>query len=316
MAKLPDIEDPTLRAVDLAMEAAQRSEPRGYLGASAIGDSCNRKLWMSFRWVKRSFIAAPGLRRINDGHRGELIVAQMLRAVPGISLSTEVAPGVQHSFEDLGGHFRGNCDGLITGLLQDPQTMHVWECKIVNEQKFKKLQKLRDTDQSTALKNWDPVYYAQAIMYMHYFKATRHYLTAGSPGVRDLTSVVTEYDKKEAEKLIERAKRIVFSSRPPLKISNDPAWHECKYCTFHSLCHEREMPQRKSCRTCLHSTALEDGKWKCELHQKELDLKDQEAGCDSHLFVPDLIPGEQVNAGPNWVEYKMEGGTVWIDTAK
>jgi hypothetical protein len=31
------------------------------------------------------------------------------------------------------------------------------------------------------------------------------------------------------------------------------------------------------------------------------------------LFVPDLIPGEQINSGPNWVEYKMPGGAVWID---
>ena len=316
MAKLPEVFDPTLLAIAAYVEAMQEQRSRGYLGASAIGDVCDRKLWMSFRWVKRGFIEAPGLFRINDGHRGEQVVADLLRGVPGINLSTEKEPGVQHSFEALGGHFRGNCDGLLTGLLQDPETLYVWECKIINEAKFKKLQKLVEYNQSTALLKWDPVYYAQAQIYMHFFEAPKHYLTAGSPGVRDLTSVVTEYNKGDAEKFIERAKRIIFSPRPFLKISNDAAWHECKYCTFSSICHEGDMPRQKSCRTCLHSSPLKTGGWKCEKYDKPLSIEEQAAGCGSHLFVPDLIPGEQINSGPNWVEYKMPGGAVWIDKAK
>jgi hypothetical protein len=316
MVKLPELQDPTLLAIDQVLESTQEVRSRPYLGASAIGDPCDRKLWMNFRWVKRGFIEAAGLRRINDGHRGEQVVADLLRGVPGMDLSTEKEPGVQHSFEFLGGHFRGNCDGLLTGLLQDPETLYVWECKIINDAKFKKLQKLVEANPSTALRNWDYVYYAQAQIYMHFFNAKKHYLTAGSPGVRDLTSVITEYDQGEAEKFIERARRIIFSSRPALKISNDPAWHECKYCSFHSMCHEDDMPRHKSCRTCLHSSPLKTGGWKCELHNKDLDMEAQAKGCESHLFVPDLIPGEQVNSGPNWVEYKLKGGTIWIDTAK
>jgi hypothetical protein len=87
MVKLPDFEDRTLKAVDAALEAEQESRPRNYLGASSIGDVCDRKLWLNFRWVKRGFIEAAGLRRINDGHRGELVVADMLRKVEGLDLS-------------------------------------------------------------------------------------------------------------------------------------------------------------------------------------------------------------------------------------
>jgi hypothetical protein len=315
MVKIPDTEDLTLRAVDAAMESLQENSPRGYLGASAVGDSCERKLWFNFRWVRRGFIEAGGLRRINDGHRGEQVVADMLRLVPGVNLSTEKEPGVQHSFEAIGGHFRGNCDGLIDGLLQDPDELYVWECKVVNENKFKKLQKLRFTDESTALKNWDYVYYAQAQIYMHYFGTKKHYLTAASPGVRDLTSVCTLYVQSEAEMFIEKAKRVIFAPKPPGKLSNDPAWHECKYCTFSQMCHGEDMPRQKSCRTCLHSTPLPTGGWKCEWHNKSLDLEVQKRGCEHHLFVPDLIPGEQINSGPNWVEYLMKDGSVWTDTA-
>lgn len=316
MVKIPDFDDLTLRAVDSAMESLQENNPRGYLGASAVGDPCERKLWLNFRWVKRGFIEAGGLRRINDGHRGEQVVADMLRLVQSVNLSTEKEPGVQHSFEALGGHFRGNCDGLISGLLQDPDELYVWECKVINENKFKKLQKLRMTDESTALKNWDYIYYAQAQIYMHYFGTKKHYLTAASPGVRDLTSVCTLYVQEEAEMFIEKARRVIFASRPANKLSNDPAWHECKFCNFSSLCHGNDMPRQKSCRTCLHSSALPTGGWKCELYNKSLDLEVQKRGCESHLFVPDLIPGEQINSGPNWVEYVMGDGTVWTDQAK
>lgn len=316
MAKLPETHDPTLLAIDAALESTQEQRVRSYLGASAIGDPCDRKLWLNFRWVKRGLIKASGLRRIKDGHRGEKVVADLLRMVPGLDLSTEKEPGVQHSFEALSGHFRGNCDGLLMGLLQDPTTLYMWECKIVNEAKFKKLESLKLKNPSEALKNWDIVYYAQAQIYMHFFDAKKHYLTVGSPGVRDLTSAVTEYDKGEAEKYIERAKRIIFSPRPFLKISNDAAWHECKICSFHSMCHEQDMPRNKNCRTCLHSTPLKTGGWKCELHSKDLDADAQEKGCESHLFVPDLIPGEQVNSGPNWVEYKLPNGSIWLDKAK
>ena len=157
------------------------------------------------------------------------------------------------------------------------------------------------------------MYYAQAQIYMHYFEAEWHYLTTASPGVRDIISVRTRYDKAEAEKLIKRAHRIIFAPKPAGKISENPAWHECKYCTFHGMCHEQDMPKQKSCRTCLHSTPLETGGWHCDRHGISLSIEMQQAGCPNHLYVPDLIPGEQINSGPNWVEYKLKGGEVWID---
>lgn len=317
MAKIPTVQDPTLVALDKALEDAQYNSPRQYLGASAIGEACERKLWLNFHWAKGSFIEASGLRRIEDGHRGERILADWLRLVPGVNLSTETESGAQHSFEDLGGHFRGNCDGLITGLLQSPKKLHVWECKIVNEQKFKKLNSLKLTaGEENALFQWDPIYYAQAQVYMHYFKAERHYLTAGSPGVRDITSVRTEYNEDDARKYIEKAKRIIFAKRPPAKISDNPAWYECKFCSFHSMCHEEEFPQQISCRTCMHSTPLENGVWKCEKHEQLLTLDMQRSGCVDHLFHPDLVPGEQVDYGEGWVEYKLKDGTTWKNKSR
>ena len=40
---------------------------------------------------------------------------------------------------------------------------------------------------------------------------------------------------------------------------------------------------------------------------------DQRAGCDQHLYVPDLVPGEQIDAGTDWVSYQFPDGGVWCD---
>ncbi len=69
---------------------------------------------------------------------------------------------------------------------------------------------------------------------------------------------------------------------------------------------ERWMSERGQARDILAA-------WE---YNKDLDQDAQLAGCDQHLFIPDLIPGEQINSGPDWVEYKMGDGSVWIDTSK
>ena len=95
MVKIPNLQDPTLVAIDEALERTQESRPRNYLGASGVGETCERKLWAGFRWVKDRHIEASGLRRMTDGHPGELVVADMLRLVEGSELSTEREPGQQ-----------------------------------------------------------------------------------------------------------------------------------------------------------------------------------------------------------------------------
>src|SRR5436305_400208 len=90
MAAIPDITDPTLVAIDRALEERAAGKPRRYyLGATAIGDACERKLWYSIRpdVPKKPFDAAS-LKRFADGHHGEAVMAERLRMVPGVELWT------------------------------------------------------------------------------------------------------------------------------------------------------------------------------------------------------------------------------------
>lgn len=324
MATLPAIApaDPTLDALRVEVErrAAQES-PRAYLGMSSIGQPCERRLWYTFRWAAREQFDCDTLWRFEDGFRSEDVMAARLRLVPGVHLRTvDPHTGQQFGFIDLGGHFRGHADGLITGLLQAPKALHVWEAKATNEKKQAELVKLKSTiGEKDALAKWDAVYYAQAVLYMAYAEAPRHYLTASSPGARTMVSVRTNTDLDTARRLRAKAERIITSPEPLQRLSDDPAWYECKWCPAHAICHGDKLPA-VNCRTCIHATPEMDGngRWSCALYKRDLSTTDQAAGCESHRYIPALVTfAEQVDASDaeNWIEYRMPDGRTFRNGA-
>jgi hypothetical protein len=308
-------QDPTLAAIDSAMQrAASLEQPRGYLGASSIGQPCSRRLWYSFRWATSETFDAATLYRFDDGHRTETVLANRLRMVPGVELHTiEPTSGQQFAVVAVGGHFRGHMDGAIRGLLQAPKTWHVWEAKAVGDDKLAKLRKLKaERGEKAALAAWDDVYHAQAQVYMHYTGMTRHYLTVASPGGRVTDSVRTDYDRTVADGLEHKALRIVESPTPLAGISQDPAWYQCKMCPAANLCHRGEGVQ-VNCRTCVHATPELDGnaRWSCARHKRDLSVDEQRAGCAEHRLIPDLIRWAKVvdaNEAENWIEYETPDG--------
>lgn len=242
-------------------------------------------------------------------------MAGWLRSLPDIQLWTEDPdqPGGQIGFVACSGHFRGHLDGIISGLYQAPQTPHVWEHKVCNETKWNKLVKLiQQHGEKAALALWDAVYYAQAQVYMHQMDLTRHYLTVGTPGNRQLVSCRTEYRAQAAKALFKKAEQIITADRPPLKISETPAWWQCKTCSYIGLCHYKEVPLI-NCRTCSSSTAVlnEAQPWTCELNKPEINGNQQ--GCEFHSIHPDLLDNHAapVNANPKTgvIEfYRKDGG--------
>lgn len=320
MAKLPEITDPLIAAIDAALERIEAEQPpRQYLGASGIGHACERKSWLDFRHATARRMDAKSLRRIQDGHRGEAVMVERIALVEGITLHTASEDGQQIGFEDVGGHFRGHADGVIEGLPQAPKTPHVWENKVVDEKKAAALTKLKmEVGEKRALKAWDEVYYAQAQIYMHYLSLPRHYLTACTPGVRDVVSCRTEYDEADALRFVAKAKRVIKATRPGARISTDPAWFQCRWCNHAEICHGTQPAAQTGCRTCLHSTPLDDGTWHCGRFDNVLTFEQQRAGCPAHLFVPELMPTgwKQTDAGDDWVEYTLPNGGKYVDGAQ
>ncbi len=319
MPTLPTHQDPTLAAMDAALEAdnSNLDIPRPYLGASQIGHPCSRSLWLSFRWAMPRFIAAAGLRRIQDGFRGEQVLIDWLRKVPDIILWTADPENQanQIAISDCGGHFRGHLDGVIQGLKQAPKTAHVWEAKVCNDAKVRKLEKLKaERGEKAALKEWDETYHAQAQVYMRGTDLTRHYLTVATPGCRDIVSCRTNYEPKAADTLVKKAEGVITADRPPFKISENPSWYQCKYCDYHALCHGSALPQ-VNCRTCAYSTATLNGnaEWICEHHKRPMGIAEQTTGCPHHVFHPDLLANhaEPIGANPKTgaITFRRKDGT-------
>lgn len=312
MAAIPDLGCPTLEASDRALEARQDTSRRQYLGMSAIGNECERQLWYGFRWTQRPRFDANTLKRFEDGHRSEDIMIARLAATDGLEVHSVGPDGKQFGFKDLGGHFSGHMDGVILGLIQAPKTWHVLEGKA--SEKWEGLDKAkRKVGEKHALQEWNATYYAQAVLYMHYAELDRHYLVCTSPGARRWTAVRTNSDPAFAGVLRAKAERIIFSDHAPARIGTESSF-ACKWCDFADLCH-RAKPAERNCRTCLHSTAMREGGWQCANPDFPHDLSaaEQEAGCPAHRYLPDLVPGEQIDAGPHGVTYRMTDGTEWTD---
>lgn len=323
MVAIPVRPDPTLQALRDALEArAAAEQARPYLGMSSIGQSCERRLWYEFRWAARERMDADSWMRIQDGHRSEIVMAEYLRLVPGLRLDTlDPRTGQQFAFVDLAGHFRGHADGMVRGVLQAPGTLHVWEAKATNDKKVAALAKAKaDRGEKQALKAWDPVYHAQAILYMAYAEVTRHYLTCSSPGVRSIESVRTDTDLDEARRLRAKAERAITAAEPLPGISRDPAWYECKFCPAHAVCHTHALPD-VTCRTCAHATPEMDGdgRWSCALHGHDLSVEAQRQACDGHRYIPALVRfAEAVDASAteNWIEYRLKDGQTFCNGPK
>jgi hypothetical protein len=162
--------------------------------------------------------------------------------VPSIQLHVmDDQTGGQFRLEDFEGRFAGHMDGAILGLIQAPQTWHVFEAKVCSEKKFKELNDLKaKLGEKQALEAWNPTYYGQAVSYMSYSGMTRHYLVAATPGVRDLTSVRTNENPVYAAELRSKAERILNARSPLAKISEDPSWWQCRMCQWNGVCHGQE----------------------------------------------------------------------------
>jgi hypothetical protein len=44
--------------------------------------------------------------------------------------------------------------------------------------------------------------------------------------------------------------------------------------------------------------------------------QEQRSACAKHLFIPDLVPGEVINAGEDFVAYRMKDGASWVNDAR
>lgn len=294
---------PTIVAIYSHHEGRQRRYFSNRLGASQIGDECERKLWYGFRWAWHRKHGGQLLRLFETGHREEDRMIAELRAVGVHVWDRDPDTGKQFEWTACGGHFICKPDGVVLGIKEAEKTPHALEIKTMNDKNFKAWQK-------KGVKISHPKYYAQAQMEMHTGELDRAYFMAENKNTSELAAERIYKDEAEAIKLVAKAQRVIDADKPPEKIAPSDDDFRCKFCDFRFTCQRKHMPE-VNCRTCAHSTPVDGGGWKCEYHDTSLTYDDQMAGCNNHVYNPYMLPWLTVeSAGRDFVEYVTGDGEV------
>lgn len=275
MVKIDSV-PPTVSAIYAQYEHDAEDWRRDHLGASMIGRECWRMLWYSFRWAVKPEHSGRLLRLFETGHIEETRVTRNLRAI-GIEIKAEVS----HML--LAPHFGGTPDAVGLGFPEAPKSWHVVEYKTASRKAFSELV-------SKGVRKAKPEHFAQMQIYMKGRGLERAAYLCVCKDDDSLHFERIVYDKEFADSLVAKATAIINAPEPPEKISQDPAWYQCKFCDQRGICHKDDVGTlERNCRTCLSSTPMPNGAWHCDHWAREIAPAEQRAGCSAHLFIPKLV---------------------------
>lgn len=179
---------------------------------------------------------------------------------------------------DVNGHFGGSLDGIgryfpgvaqILGLPHDE-----WGLTEFKTHGYDSWQKLREL----GVKVHKPEHWSQMQVYMKKRNLRFGVYMAICKNTDRLWVEFVVADHIAGEGLISKATDIVYAKKPPAKISKSPSWFECKFCDFKDVCHGGEAMD-KTCRTCVHATPANDGRWYCGHWRQLIPTEAETAGC-------------------------------------
>ena len=294
------IPEPTITIQSLIdkYHASKSDKFRPHLGCSLLGHPCERYLWLSFRWMVAPCFSGRMLRLFRRGQLEESTVISDLRAI-GIDVQTMTT---QQRVE-LGCHVSGSLDGIIKGgVPAAPKKKHVLEIKTSCESLFKDLVK-------NGVEKSKFQHFIQMQCYMYGSNIDRALYVCINKNDDTMHTERVKLDEEVAKKYIDRGHRIVKSDRMPPPISSDPTWYQCKMCHCHEFCHMTKKTKEANCRTCAHSTPLENSTWRCERHGADgIPVEFQRVGCESHVIHPDSVPWtREASQNPHMAVYLIDG---------
>ena len=293
MALIPEPLHTTAKMIYQAYEKAAESGHRPHLGASLIGHHCERYLWYVFHWAKAKSFNGRMLRLFETGKREESRIIENLRSI-GCEVWADDGTS-QYRVSALGGHFAGSMDAVLHKYHEAPSPYVVCEMKTHNAKSFKELTEKR-------VEVAKPMHYAQMQVYMGLSGMTRALYFAVNKDTDDIYTEYVHFNQADYDSLYQRAVRVINANEPPLGISNDASWYQCRLCDMHSICHSDTAPE-VSCRTCAHSTPnTSTGKWDCTRHGEA------KSTCQDHRYIPVLLEQfakmTDANEEQNWVRYE------------
>ncbi len=264
--------------IDAAYEQHQEQRFPNRLGASVIGEECERRLYYHFRWGVQEMHEGRTLRIFETGNLEEKRIIQQMKQV-GVEFDDDWS---QHAFTAANGHVVAKIDGLVTNVPGSPKAQHILEIKTSNQKGFNPLKK-------NGLAKAKPTHYAQLVLPMHLAEVSRGLYVCKNKNNEELYVERIEPNPKLAEQLLAKAERIITSDRPLARLKDKATEFPCTFCTYSEVCHGDDLPP-PTCRSCIHSTPQDhDGEWWCGHHDQPLTYDEQVTGCASHRYLPPLL---------------------------
>lgn len=251
---------------------------RNHLGASEMGEECWRKLWYGFRWTKLDWHSGRMMRLFNVGHSAEPRFVEYLRGM-GFEVKEFDTDGKQFRISGAKGHYGGSLDGLCKA----PSRYQLSEDIIfLNEFKTNGTGKGFSDVQDKGVAKAKPKHYSQMSQYGYQMKIKYGLYMIENKNDSSIIFKVVELDWNLGAQLEKKANDIIFSKEPPSRISDNPAFFNCKFCHQAGVCHRNE-PVDKNCRSCREAEPIENGKWKCHRFSDLIPDDFIKVGCEYHL---------------------------------
>jgi len=300
MVELPPTPpNPTVEAIYKHYETNNGDWRRNHLGASLIGQDCERKLWYTFRWATKPKFDGRMLRLFQTGNREEPRLVKNLRDIGITVWDKDPDSGKQIAYSAVGGHFSGSLDGIGVGFKESKQ-YHVLEFKTSNTKGFERL-----ASKGVEVAKFE--HFCQMQMYMHWSGVDRAFYFCVNKETDEIYSERIPYNKETALRRTSKAERVIFAATPSYRICDTDADYRCRFCDHKETCHGDLLPQ-VNCRTCSYADAMEDGTWKCCRDNHTIEPIDQRKAHLCHIFIPQLVPLEQVDASPEKGQIMYAGG--------
>lgn len=298
MAEIPESKNTIEKKIYKYYELHQEP-PRPHIGASELGNPCERAIWLKFRLAVIEKFNGRMLLLFDRGQREEERIINHLRNI-GVRVTHTGNNQMRFSF---GSHVAGSCDGIIEGGLPNaPKARAILECKTHSDKSFNDVKK-------KGVEKSKPNHWIQCNIYGYGAGIDRALYVAVNKNNDEIYTEWLHLDKAIAQKYIERGQRIALEERIPPPISTDPSWFSCKFCPSHSFCFDTHLTKEVTCRTCAHSTPKTDSTWRCERYgADDIPFEYQLQGCDCHSFHPDLVPWKPLDGPDDWTAaYEING---------
>jgi len=298
--------------LDRASYDVLAGEPRGHLGASAIGGKCARKIWYQFRWYKEEAFSGRLLRLFNRGHEEEFRIVRWLRAMglevrdykqrlywheesdTYVQYDWDFVPNEVEHLKDVHSdpmhinratqrgegpaqwNFRdGHFSGSADGVVHGVD-------KFVPQLKGRGpglLECKTSNDRAFNDLNLNGVYkskfehFVQMQVYMRKLGLQWALYVCVNKNDDAIYVELVAADAPTADRFEDRAQQIIAQREPPARMSDDATWWQCKFCAYKGICHGGETPE-PHCRNCAMAEATESGHWICHKYNATIEGED------------------------------------------